>query len=45
MALLIIKIAASILMGFFAGPAAVYVFNHMPASWLRSFLFGLRAKL
>ena len=34
MTVLIIKIAASILIGFFAGPAAVYVFNHMPASWL-----------
>ena len=34
MEILIIKIAASILIGFFAGPAAVYVFNHMPASWL-----------
>ncbi|MCF0144027.1 MAG: prepilin peptidase [Firmicutes bacterium] len=31
---LIIKIAASILVGFFAGPAAVYVFNHMPDKWL-----------
>ncbi|MGX8774001.1 MAG: prepilin peptidase [Bacillota bacterium] len=34
MTVLIIKIAASILLGFFAGPAVVYVFNHMPASWL-----------
>ena len=34
MTILIIKIATSILLGFFAGPAAVYVFNHMPASWL-----------
>ena len=34
MTVLIIKIAASILIGFFAGPAAVYVFNHMPAGWL-----------
>ena len=34
MTVLIIKIAASIIMGFFAGPAAVYVFNHMPAAWL-----------
>ena len=34
MTVLIIKIAASIIMGFFAGPAAVYVFNHMPAGWL-----------
>jgi prepilin signal peptidase PulO-like enzyme (type II secretory pathway) len=34
MTVLIIKIAASILIGFFAGPAAVFVFNHMPASWL-----------
>ena len=34
MAVLIIKIAASIIIGFFAGPAVVYVFNHMPASWL-----------
>ena len=34
MTILIIKIAASILLGFFAGPAAVYVFNHMPAGWL-----------
>lgn len=28
------KIACSIAVGFFAGPAAVYVFNHMPAEWL-----------
>ena len=34
MTVLIIKIAASIIIGFFAGPAAVYVFNHMPAAWL-----------
>ena len=34
MTILIIKIATSILLGFFAGPAAVYVFNHMPAGWL-----------
>ncbi len=34
MTVLIIKIAASLIMGFFAGPAAVWVFNHMPASWL-----------
>ena len=31
---MIIKIAVSIIVGFFAGPAAVYVFNHMPAAWL-----------
>lgn len=30
----IIKIGVSILVGFFAGPAAVYVFNKLPASWL-----------
>ena len=34
MTVLIIKTAASILIGFLAGPAAVYVFNHMPAGWL-----------
>ena len=34
MTILIIKIAASIIIGFFAGPATVYVFNHMPAGWL-----------
>lgn len=34
MTILIIKIATSILLGFFAGPAAVYVFNHIPAGWL-----------
>ena len=34
MTVLIVKIAASILVGFFAGPAAVYVFNHIPAKWL-----------
>lgn len=34
MTVLVIKIAASIIIGFFAGPAAVYVFNHMPAAWL-----------
>lgn len=34
MAVLIVKIAASIIVGFFAGPAVVYVFNHMPARWL-----------
>lgn len=34
MIIVIIKIAASILIGFFAGPAAVWVFNHMPAKWL-----------
>lgn len=34
MTIVIIKIAASILIGFFAGPAAVWVFNHMPAKWL-----------
>lgn len=34
MTVLIIKIVASLIMGFFAGPAAVYVFNHMPAAWL-----------
>ena len=34
MIVLTVKIAASILIGFFAGPAAVYVFNHMPDSWL-----------
>ena len=37
MTVLIIKIAASILIGFFAGPAAVYVFNHMPAGWLTEY--------
>ncbi len=37
MTVLIIKIAASILVGFFAGPAAVYVFNHMPAGWLTEY--------
>lgn len=37
MTILIIKIAASILIGFFAGPAAVYVFNHMPAGWLTEY--------
>jgi len=30
----IIKIACSILAGFFAGPAIVYFFNRMPAKWL-----------
>lgn len=34
MVILIIKIASSIIAGFFAGPAAVYVFNHMPEKWL-----------
>ncbi len=34
MSVLIVKIAVSIIVGFFAGPAAVYVFNHMPARWL-----------
>lgn len=34
MTIMIVKIAASILLGFFAGPAIVYVFNHIPASWL-----------
>ncbi|MCQ2545765.1 MAG: A24 family peptidase [Clostridia bacterium] len=34
MTIVIIKIATSILIGFFAGPAAVWVFNHMPAKWL-----------
>lgn len=34
MEILIIKIAASILIGFLAGPAAVMVFNRMPAKWL-----------
>lgn len=37
MTILIIKAAASILAGFFAGPAAVYVFNHMPAKWLTEY--------
>jgi len=37
MIVLIIKIAASILIGFLAGPAAVYVFNHMPAGWLTEY--------
>lgn len=32
--ILMIKIASSIIAGFFAGPAAVYVFNHMPERWL-----------
>lgn len=30
----IIKIACSILIGFFAGPAIVYFFNKLPAKWL-----------
>ena len=30
----IIKIASSILIGFFAGPAIVYFFNRLPAKWL-----------
>lgn len=34
MIILIIKIAMSIIINFFAGPAAVWVFNHMPAKWL-----------
>lgn len=37
MTILIIKIATSIILGFFAGPAAVYVFNHMPAGWLTEY--------
>ena len=37
MTVLIVKIATSILVGFFAGPAAVYVFNHMPAGWLTEY--------
>lgn len=37
MAVLIIKIATSIILGFFAGPVAVYVFNHMPAGWLTEY--------
>ena len=32
--MIIIKIACSILVGFFAGPAAVFVFNRLPAKWL-----------
>ncbi|MCQ2547170.1 MAG: A24 family peptidase [Clostridia bacterium] len=31
---IIIKIALSIVAGFLAGPAAVYVFNHVPGQWL-----------
>lgn len=31
---IIIKIALSIVAGFLAGPAAVYVFNHVPGKWL-----------
>lgn len=37
MTILIIKIGACILIGFFAGPAAVYVFNHMPERWLHEY--------
>ena len=37
MTVLIIKIATSVIVGFFAGPAAVYVFNHMPAGWLTEY--------
>ncbi|MDO4176355.1 MAG: A24 family peptidase [Bacillota bacterium] len=34
MVIIIIKIALSIMAGVLAGPAAVYVFNHVPGQWL-----------
>lgn len=34
MALIIIKLAASVALGLLAGCAAVYIFNKMPAAWL-----------
>ena len=34
MLVIIIKVAASIVLGVLAGFAAVYIFNKMPAGWL-----------